>query len=99
MNELEKHSKTFEQRVVVEEFLDWLNEEKVLLGEYVKPGGHCAERLAPILGNRQELLDRYFGIDPAKLDQERRKLLETVPAHLRPPVRKSAKANWKKDYR
>jgi len=73
--QLKKHSDTLEQRKAVEEFLDWLNEEEILLGSYIKFKDY-AERMAPILLNRQELLDQYFGIDPAKLDQERRALLE-----------------------
>ena len=36
MNELEKHSQTVEQRKTIEEFLDWLCENKILLGEYIK---------------------------------------------------------------
>ena len=77
MNELEKHSKTFEQRRIVEEFLDWLNENEILLGEYIKPyKAMDIERLAPILKNRQEFLDEYFDIDPVQLEKERRELLE-----------------------
>lgn len=76
MNELEKNSWTFEQRQVIEEFLDWLNEKEILLGEYIKLSEGYAERLAPILKNRQELLDKYFDIDPVQLEKERRELLE-----------------------
>jgi hypothetical protein len=76
MKELEKHSWSFEQRRVIEEFMDWLNEKKILLGEYVKPFKYMdTERMAPILKNRQELLDEYFDIDPVQLDKERRELL------------------------
>ena len=77
MNELEKHSQTFEQRRGIEEFLDWLNENEILLGEYIKPyKAMDVERLAPILSNKQELLDKYFDIDPVQLEKERRELLE-----------------------
>ena len=77
MNELEKHSKTFEQRRIVQEFLDWLNENEILLGEYIKPyKAMDVERLAPILKNSQELLDEYFDIDPVQLEKERRELLD-----------------------
>jgi len=76
MNELEKHAWTCEQRGVIEEFLDWLNENEILLGEYIRLSEGCAERLAPILKNRQELLDEFFGIDPVQLEKERRELLE-----------------------
>jgi len=74
MNELEKHSKTFKQRVVVEEFLDWLEKEKIQLGSYFKDQDFVS--LSPILQNRQELLDQYFGVDPVQLDKERRALLK-----------------------
>jgi len=77
MSELEKHSQTFEQRKTIEEFLDWLNEIEVLLGSYIHPFEDSdTERMAPILKNRQELLDEYFDIDPARLEKERRELLE-----------------------
>ena len=77
MNELEKHSQTFEQRQAIEGFLDWLNEMEILLGEYIKPyKAMDIERMAPILKNRQELLDKYFDIDPVQLEKERRELLE-----------------------
>lgn len=76
MSELEKHSQTVEQRKTIEEFLDWLNENKILLGGYIKPFKDSdTERMAPILQNRQELLDEYFDIDPVQLDKERRELL------------------------
>ena len=75
MNELEKHSQTFEQRQAIGEFLDWCNEKEILLSVYIKFKDY-AERLAPILQNRQELLDMYFDIDSAQLDKERRELLE-----------------------
>jgi len=77
MNELEKHNKTFEQRKAIEEFLDWLNEGKIMLGSYIKPFKDSdTERLSPILQNRQELLDQYFGVDPVQLDKERKALLK-----------------------
>ena len=77
MSELEKNSWTFEQRQVIGEFLDWLNENEILLGEYIKPyKAMDIERLAPILKNSQELLDKYFDIDPVQLEKERRELLE-----------------------
>ena len=75
MNELEKHSQTFEQRRGIEEFLDWLNEKEILLSSYIKFKNY-AERLAPVLKNGQELLDEYFDIDPVQLGKERRELLE-----------------------
>lgn len=75
MSELEKNSKTFEQRRTIGEFLDWLNEKEILLSTYIKFKNY-AERLAPIPKNRQELLDEYFDIDPVQLDKERRELLE-----------------------
>lgn len=77
LSELEKHSKTFEQRRTIGEFLDWCNENKILLGGYIKPFKDSdTERMAPILQNRQELLDKYFDIDPVRLEKERRELLE-----------------------
>ncbi|MCK4497080.1 MAG: hypothetical protein KAU24_02735 [Candidatus Aenigmarchaeota archaeon] len=75
MSELEKHSQTVEQRKTIEEFLDWLNEKEILLSAYIKFKDY-AERLAPILKNRQELLDEYFDIDPVQLEKERREWLE-----------------------
>lgn len=75
MNELEKHSWSCEQRGVIEEFLDWLNEKEILLSTYIKFKDY-AERLAPILENRQELLDEFFDIDSVQLEKERRELLE-----------------------
>lgn len=77
MNELEKYSQVFEQRKTVEEFLDWLNEEEILLCSLLREG-RVVERWAPILKNRQELLDKYFDIDPVQLGKERRKLLEQL---------------------
>jgi len=77
ISELEKHSQTVEQRKTIEEFLDWLNEGKILLGSYIKLYEDSdTEEMAPILQNRQELLDEYFNIDPVQLEKERRELLE-----------------------
>lgn len=91
MNELEKHSKTFEERRVIGEFLDWLGEQKIVLSAHIEDQDYLG--LAQILQNRQELLDQYFRIDPVQLDKERRALLEQAkkgPTHLRPLERKSA---------
>jgi len=84
MSELEKNSKTFEQRRIIGEFLDWCNEREISLGSYVKPFKDSdTERMAPIPKNRQEFLDEYFGIDPVQLDKERRELLEFAKKQLR----------------
>ena len=73
-NELEKHSKTFETRRIIEEFLDFLNNKNIELATWGEVSG--VDRLFPIGKNRQELLNIYFNINAIKLEKERRALLE-----------------------
>lgn len=56
------------------EFLDWLGEQGIRLARY---GEH--DRLWAIHQGPEALLAGFYGIDLAKIDQERRALLE----HLR----------------
>lgn len=75
-SELEKHAETFEDRTVLDAFLDWLDEEGIWLYESNDPESpHWRQ---PIRQTRHQLLDEYFGIDPVQLEKERRALIMQV---------------------
>ena len=74
---LDLHSKTFEERRTLLNFIEWLNQKEMRLCEI--PGCYKAKfdpSWMPITKNDDSLLDDYFEIDAAQLETERRALLE-----------------------
>ena len=74
---LDLHSKTFEERRTLLNFIEWLYQKEIRLCEILK----CYEepfdpKWMPIIENDDTLLNNYFEIDAAQLETERRALLE-----------------------
>lgn len=65
---------------VVADFLDWLSEQRIDLCTVVP--GLAQDRWAPITEGYEKLRARYFGLDLAAVERERRSILRaiTVPA-------------------
>ena len=76
-NELEKNSKTHKERVIISEFLEWLNSKEIQLAKWEKVGID-SDRLFPLQTRHQDLLNEFFNIDAVKLEKERRALLEGI---------------------
>ncbi len=78
--ELDKHAKTHDARWAINEFLEWLSKEGIELSKWknINSGLNGTDRLMVLRKGRHELLDEYFNIDPAKLEKERRALLENA---------------------
>ena len=56
----------------VQEFIDWLEEEGWTIAEVED------DRLYPVLESPQRIMEMHFGIDPQKIEAERRMLLSHV---------------------
>jgi hypothetical protein len=70
MSEMAKWAAARMSMMAVEEFLDWCDENGL---ELATRDGY---RLYPHYEDRQKILDRHFGIDAVKLENERRALLD-----------------------
>lgn len=57
--------------------LDWLRDQNIWLAQY--ESGYGAE-LVPIDESTHKILARYFEIDEAKVDEEKRKMLDDIRA-------------------
>lgn len=55
------------------EFLEWLDDNGYVLARY-----DDEDQLYPVFENTQDLLGRAFGVDPKKLEQEKRAMLESI---------------------
>jgi hypothetical protein len=73
-SELVKHAETFEDRVVLGNFLAWLGDEGIRLCEHYDP--EVPHLWQPIRQTCPQLLDKYLGIDPVQLEKERRELIK-----------------------
>jgi hypothetical protein len=83
MNELEypEHEKlklVKERSQCVGEFLEWLDEQHILLSRYVVPEGCTSERLMTANENTENLLARFFEIDLKKLEKEKLEMLKKI---------------------
>ena len=79
MTECEKLSKRTDEWNHIYPFLEWLQEQGIVLSKYYKDTeGSPYEHLQPISKNIEGLLYEYFGVDPEELERERRKVLEKL---------------------
>ena len=74
MSELQKNADTFEDRRTIMEFLEFISSDDRAICAVVDED-RFEDRWAPITENQEHLLDRYFSIDSAKLEKERRALI------------------------
>lgn len=65
---------------VISEFLDWLNDEDIVLAEYSEdaPCVVGVDQLTRYRGSLEKLLARFFEIDLAKLEAEKREILNRL---------------------
>lgn len=75
ISELDKWSNVFLDVRTINDFLDFLNEQKIILCDKSKEN---PEYFLPILNKRDDIIAQYFNIDLNQLDKERRKLLESL---------------------
>ena len=75
----EKLSKRSEEWNHIYPFLEWLQEQGIVLAKY-EPDEFSSiyPNLQPISESIQDLLYKYFEIDPIKLEEERRELLKKL---------------------
>jgi hypothetical protein len=76
---LRRHSKTWDHRVVIMEFLEWIGSKNIdmcSIPEQYKD--NFSPRWLPISKTKDVLLNEYFEIDAAQLENERRELLASL---------------------
>ena len=74
MSEIEKQADTMWQRRVIHEFIEWLSEQKLEVAAWSPLG----TQMHPVTEMPDRMIDRFLGIDPAALENERRELLEAA---------------------
>jgi len=72
--ECDKLISFYNERMVLERFIEWLESENMGIGEYIPD--FVFGRFATISISTEELLRKYVGIDSRKLEEERRAILE-----------------------
>ena len=73
LSELNKWSNCHEDVIVIEDFLEWLETEGILLCTHETD--EWGTRFSIVSKSHRQLLEKYFRIDPIKLEQERREIL------------------------
>lgn len=73
-SELDKWSAVHADSVILEEFLEFLSGKGISLCEVYPPH----DQFYPVKQSLQDLIYEHFGIDPQKLEKERRELLEVT---------------------
>jgi len=72
---LDRHSRTFEDQVLIERFLDWAQGE---FGYQLAGWATHVDYLEPALENNSFLIAEFFDIDQVQLDKERVELLDEL---------------------
>ena len=76
---LNRHSRTFNHRVVIMEFIEWMSSKGIdlcTIPEEYKDSFN--PHWCPISKSKDTLLNEFFDIDGAQLETERRELLDQV---------------------
>ena len=74
--ELDRLAAVSDESQAIGEFLEWLQSERnIVLAEYLNPKAHL---LYPANVGIETLLAQYFKIDLAKVEKERRLLLQSI---------------------
>lgn len=61
------------EKLVVADFLEWLDGERIGLASVIRGDGH--DRWAPITEGHESLAARYLGLDLNAIERERRAML------------------------
>ena len=76
MSECEKLSNRTQEWNAIYQFMEWLQEQGIILSRYFKnEEGNPCEHLPPISESLEYLLYKYFDVDPVQLETERREIL------------------------
>ena len=73
-DELDKWSDALPSRRIVDDFLEWLSEQRMEVCEWTED----AKWPMPLAQSRDRLLNRYFDINEKKLEDQRRALLDEM---------------------
>lgn len=76
--ECEKLSKIHSEIIAITQFMGWLSSKKIILGEAVEVAKDEPHDFYPCNKRISDLLNEYFNIDAAKLEQERRAMLDKL---------------------
>lgn len=84
--ELDKQSEIIHsgQAATVQDFIDWLSEQKYVLARYVPEDertdddGIYGEQPVAVFIQPEQLMADFFGVDLRKIDAERRALLDAI---------------------
>lgn len=74
MKTIDKWSKVHDDALIIEQFLDFLNENKLSICQLSEE----FDVFYPSKFTREDLIYKFFKIDPVKLESQRRELLQTV---------------------
>ena len=74
LTELGKSGRT----MVIQDFLDWITGKGWEIAEY--DSDEYSEHLNPIMRSHEAIMYEFFDIDPVKIDQERRVLINCIQA-------------------
>lgn len=74
--ECEKLSAVRPEMMKITTFVEWLEEQGIKLCSPDDGGGMFSSGYAPVSESVEKILHRYFEIDPKKLEDERRLILE-----------------------
>lgn len=76
---LRRHSKTWDHRVVIMEFLEWIGSKNIDLCIIPKQyEDSFSPHYCPISKSKDTLLNEYFDIDSTQLEKERRELIASI---------------------
>ena len=94
LTELEKFDTTMDARRCINEFLDFLSEQSYWICKDFSQA-NWYDRFKPIPLANPQLLSKFFGIDEAKLEVERRALLECVRRERGERTKTSCHPSWR----
>lgn len=83
--ECEKLAAEHGRLVVVQEFLDWLDEHDLVLCERAGANGRYETLYVPQARRPEVLIHEFLGIDARRLESERRAMLDALRAPSRGP--------------
>ena len=78
--EHDKQSAIIEDARTIDEFIEWLGSRGMFIAEHQKLDGFRDPILVPIPQAHQQVVMDFYGIDGAKLEDERRAMLASLRA-------------------
>lgn len=78
VSECEKLNQVSDENNIIHEFLEWLGSKGMFIARYEEVEEYSEARLLPVTGLQSDMVHDFLGIDPVKLEKERRELLESL---------------------